>query len=70
MGADAGRGSAGFMKKGIHVAPGTSFDNLSDAWVRINTPVSAREFISRLDCSGRLAQERRHRLPAEFSSTG
>jgi histidinol-phosphate aminotransferase len=37
-----------FLSKKIHVLPGTYFDNLSAQFVRINTPVSAQDFIERL----------------------
>jgi histidinol-phosphate aminotransferase len=43
--------AATFLRKGIHAAPGTSFDGLSNAWVRVNTPASSQEFISRLEYS-------------------
>ena len=40
-----------FLSKKIHVLPGTYFDNLSAQFVRINTPVSAQDFIERLSKS-------------------
>jgi histidinol-phosphate aminotransferase len=37
-----------FLSKKIHVVSGIAFDNLTEKYVRISTPVSAQDFITRL----------------------
>lgn len=41
-----------FLKRGIVVLSGLSFDNLGEGYARINTPASAKSFITRLAGSG------------------